>query len=214
MGIRQSTDHQGFTPETFGEILPFVEPFRINSLRDVIALEGRVRHHAVGLIRAIRSEGRSEMSLFEDLRFGTSGCHPVSGRPLNPIEQINESWTFLVALEATRWLLQQHPESDGFLIAPGAHMAQPLDIMSVKPGLVGAETFAAVRVSNNNKLRRDIEKLQSRTELHRYVMFASPLHQYPETTRLHKRERCASVQVWAVNIGLAKEIRENMWKQA
>jgi hypothetical protein len=64
-----------------------------------------------------------------------------------------------------------------FHLAPGAHAALDLDIMSVKPGLVGAEVFAAVEPNNNRKLMRDLTKLAPRPEEHRYVFFLSP--RYP-----------------------------------
>ncbi len=67
-----------------------------------------------------------------------------------------------------------HPDAGGFHLAPGAHMARELDIMSAVPGLVGAETFAAVDPRNNNKLEADLTKLAGRPETHRYVFFLSP----------------------------------------
>lgn len=72
---------------------------------------------------------------------------------MNFIEQINQTWTYLAALAAARQLLILHPEAGGFRLAPGAHAAQPLDVMSLADGLVGAETFAAVHPDNNQKAR-------------------------------------------------------------
>jgi len=48
--------------------------------------------------------------------------------------------------------------------------------MSEEPGLVGAETFAAVHPRNNGKLAADLAKLSDRPEKHRYVFFMSPRH--------------------------------------
>jgi hypothetical protein len=45
--------------------------------------------------------------------------------------------------------------------------------MSEAPGLVGAETFAAVDPRNNKKLELDLQKLAARTEQHRYLFFMS-----------------------------------------
>jgi len=59
------------------------------------------------------------------------------------------------------------------VLAPGAHAAIELDIMSQTPGLVGAETFAAVKPANNSKLRTDLLKLAARTEQYRYIFFIS-----------------------------------------
>lgn len=174
----------------------------ISSLGDIERVEARIRSNAVELIRAIKDSSISDMALFEKLRFQEFGRHPISNEPLNAVEQLNETWTLLVALSATRLLLSWHPDAGGFRLAPGAHMAQPLDVMSVQPGLVGAETFAAVRESNNKKLSRDIAKMQIRTEQHRYVMFASSDAPDQKTRRLLEKEKDTGVQVWRLDVGL------------
>jgi hypothetical protein len=131
------------------------------------------------------------------MKFEQIGFHPVEDRSLNLVEQINQTWTFVVALLATRKLLEIHPNVGGFKVAPGAHMSLELDIMSEALGLVGAETFAAVDPANNRKLFKDIEKLKGRTEAHRYVFFASP--RFPGTHRRPKLER-HGIEVWSVDL--------------
>lgn len=136
----------------------------------------------------------TSLDLLRALKFDPVGRHPVEDRPLNAIEQINQTWTYVVALLATRKLLELHPNAGGFLVAPGAHMSLPLDIMSVAPGLVGAETFAATHPRSNDKLNKDLRKPADATETHRYVFmmcsgFAAG--RYPQLDK-------AGVQVWAV----------------
>ena len=75
-------------------------------------------------------------------------------------------------------------------------MALPLDIMSEKPGLIGAETFAAVDPANNRKLSKDLAKLDGRMETYRYVFFMSPL--FPGNERISRFER-DGIQVWSVD---------------
>ncbi len=137
------------------------------------------------------------LALLRYLKFDPAGRHPVEPRPLNIIEQVNQTWTYLAALAGTRELLRLHPEAGGFRLAPGAHAAQPLDVMSVVPGLVGAETFAAVTPDSNKKLARDLAKLAGRSETFRYVFFISPA--YPGSRRRHELER-DGVQVWSVDV--------------
>ena len=88
-------------------------------------------------------------------------------------------------------------------LAPGAYAAQKLDIMSVKRDLIGAEVFAAVTPGSNKKLEKDLRKLASRDEKHRYVMFIAPTH--PETKRQPGLERdfAAGVEVWALASGIS-----------
>lgn len=111
------------------------------------------------------------LALLRALKFEPVGRHPIGKHALNAVEQINQTWTYLAALAAVRLLLELHPEAGGFSIAPGAHAAQPLDVMSRAPGVVGAETFAAVDPRNNRKLTNDLDKLIGRNEAHRYVLF-------------------------------------------
>jgi hypothetical protein len=138
------------------------------------------------------------LDLLREMKFAPTGVHPVEARPVNFIEQVNQTWTYIVALRAACHLLKLHPDARGFQVAPGAHMALPLDIMSVEPGLVGAETFAAVHPRNNRKLIRDLAKLaaDSNTQ-HRYVFFGSPA--YPETRR-RPELAVEGVEVWSVSI--------------
>jgi hypothetical protein len=120
------------------------------------------------------------------------GFHPIEGHPLNLMEQINQTWTYAVALEATRKLLEIHPDAGGFLVAPGAHMSLSLDIMSIEAGLVGAEVFAAVDPRNNRKLKNDLAKMAARDETHKYVFFPGTQH-----LRDHNSQ---GVQVWSVDV--------------
>ncbi len=115
---------------------------------------------------------------------------------VNLVEQINQTWTYLVALAAAKQLLELHPEANGYRLAPGAHASQALDIMSEADGLVGAETFAAVHPRNNDKLNNDLRKMAARTELNRYIF--SCLRNSPG--QLVSLNSSDGVQVWSVNV--------------
>ena len=137
------------------------------------------------------------LSLLKALKFDAVGYHPVGNHNLNAIEQINQTFTYAVAITAAKELLKRHPEANGFMLAPGADMNLPLDIMSVEPGLVGAETFASVDPRNNRKLAKDLAKLEDRTEQFRYVYFSSPV--YPGSQRRKELEK-HGIQVWSVDV--------------
>ena len=160
-------------------------------------LAGRVKSSATKLQAWIASFGGDGIGLLRALKFERVGVHPVDDHALNAIEQINQVWTYLAALAAARHLLELHPDAGAMRIAPGAHAAQPLDVMSETEGLVGAETFASVDPANNRKLVNDLAKLAKRPEQHRYVFFASP--KFPGLLRLPQLER-AGVQVWSVDV--------------
>ena len=160
-------------------------------------LAGQVRASATKLQAWIASFGGDGIGLLRALKFDQVGFHPLDGHALSAIEQVNQIWTYLAALSAVRILFELHPDAGGFSIAPGAHAAQALDVMSEVEGLVGAEIFAAVDPRNNRKLATDLVKLAGRAELHRYVFFASPM--FPGTTRLPRLER-GGVHVWSVDV--------------
>jgi hypothetical protein len=164
---------------------------------DIDRYLAQIRDAATKIQTWIVRQDADPLELLRRMKFETGGSHPILGHPLNVIEQINQTWTFLVALAAARHLLEMHPESGGFLLAPGAHAAIALDIMSLKPGLVGAETFAAVNPANNKKLKTDLLKLATRTEQFRYVFFMSP--RFPGFKRLPKFE-VEGIQVWSVDV--------------
>ncbi|MBV9482820.1 MAG: hypothetical protein JO249_19060 [Acidobacteria bacterium] len=138
------------------------------------------------------------------MKFGSVGFHPIDEREINLVEQINQTWSYIAALAAARLLLSMHEDAGGFELAPGAHAALDLDIMSGRRGVVGAEVFAAVTPDNNRKLRRDLDKLSKRNEVHRYVFFLSP--RYPKNEHQSRLDPVPQdsgrnpIQVWSVNL--------------
>ena len=169
----------------------------VRTLADVERHLATVRAAAAKTQAWIRAHSGDPMDLLRAMKFETIGFHPIADHALNVVEQINQTFTYAVALVAARELLILHPTAGGFILAPGAHMSQPLDIMSEVEGLVGAETFAAVTPTNNGKLAGDLKKLASRTERYRYVFFASP--RFPGTARLPRLER-DGIEVWSVAV--------------
>jgi len=169
----------------------------VRNIEDVDRYMGQVREAAAKIHAWIAAQTGDPLDLLRRMKFEPTGFHPIQGHALNVVEQINQTWTYVVALAAARHLLEMHPEAGGYVLAPGAHAAIELDIMSEAPGLVGAETFAAVDPKNNRKLELDLQKLAARTEQHRYLFFMSP--QFPGFKRLPQWER-GGIQVWSVDV--------------
>jgi hypothetical protein len=169
----------------------------IHSHDDAAQLMEVVRASARRVRDWMASQTGDPLETLRKMKFEPVGFHPVEDRPLNFVEQVNQTWSFAVAIAATKQLLNLHPDVGGFRLAPGAHAALDLDIMSVEPGQVGAETFAAVTPRNNGKLTADLTKLAGRSETHRYVFFMSPL--FPSNVRQQALER-HGVEVWSVNV--------------
>jgi len=155
-----------------------------------------VRDSAARAQAWIAGQSGDALDLLRRMKFDPVGFHPIEDRPLNLVEQINQTWTYAVAIAAARHLLSLHPDAGGLKLAPGAHASLELDIMSEIPCYIGAETFAAVNPRNNNKLATDMAKLTLRTERHRYVYFMSPM--FPGNRRLPQFER-DGIEVWSVD---------------
>jgi hypothetical protein len=168
----------------------------IESVADVDRHVALVRQAATRTQAWLSAHAGDPMDLLRSLKFEKVGFHPVADRALNVIEQVNQTFTYAVALSAARILLERHPDAGGFILAPGAHMSRALDIVSCVKGLVGAETFAAVPPRNNGKLAADLDKLAGRDDRHRYVFFASPA--FPGVRRLAHLER-GGLEVWSVD---------------
>lgn len=168
----------------------------VRSIEDADALIDKIRASAVRFHDWVSAQSGDPLDMLKRMKFEPIGFHPIEHRPLNLVEQINQLWTYSVAISAAKQLLELHPEADGFYLAPGAHASQALDIMSHREGLVGAETFAAVDPRNNKKLAFDIDKLAGRTEQYRYVFFMSPM--FPKSERQAAFER-SGVMVWSID---------------
>jgi hypothetical protein len=188
----------------FGTIVPMPRQSLNPQPFLMIEDEADIKHHSTSLCAAadhikqwLTNHRGNPVNLLHEIKFEPIGRHPVEDRPLNLIEQINQFWTYAVALAAVRELLRLHPDVGGFKVAPGAHMALPLDIMSLD-GDVGAETFAAVHPNNNRKLARDLAILAGRPERHRYVFFGSPA--FPGLKRRPALETGGAIQVWSVDL--------------
>lgn len=168
----------------------------VGTIEDADNLLRQIRSSAKRVHDWIAAQTGDPLDMLKRIKFETVGFHPIEDRPLNIVEQINQTWTYAVASVAARQLLLLHPEAEGHYLAPGAHASQDLDIMSKAPGLVGAETFAAVTPANNGKLSADLAKLATRVEAHRFVFFMSPL--FPKNERQARLEKFG-VQVWSID---------------
>ena len=102
------------------------------------------------------------------------GRDPLNGnRPLNFTEQLNQTFSYLVQLRATEYLLEHHAEAAPFVLSLGPISGH--DIVSSN-GQVVAEVFAAVTPDNNDKLDKDVAKVATSEAQHKYVFYFCPGH--------------------------------------
>jgi hypothetical protein len=110
------------------------------------------------------------------LKFEEVGCDPLNcSRPLNLIEQLNQTFTYLASFSGAEFLFERHPEVKRLDLNLGTSGGS--DIETTEGEGIAAEVFAAVTPRNNGKLAADINKVSKSSAKYRYVLFMSPKHE-------------------------------------
>lgn len=145
----------------------------IASLAEIDELETAIVSSAEATANTLRGllERATAVQLLATLKFQKAGSDPLSDRPLNFIEQINQTFTYLASCEAVRYLLANHPARAPFTMHLGT--APGPDIVSADRMLI-AEVFAATHPGSNDKLRNDLKKLRAARADTRYLFYSCP----------------------------------------
>jgi hypothetical protein len=107
------------------------------------------------------------------MKFEGIGCDPFNAqRPLNLIEQLNQTFTYLASFKAAKLLFTWHIGLTELKLNLGT--SSGADIASDYDGGISAEVFAANKPSSNDKLKKDIEKVSKAQARHKYVFFMCP----------------------------------------
>jgi hypothetical protein len=107
------------------------------------------------------------------IKFEGIGCDPFNiQRPLNFIEQVNQTFTYLASFKAAKMLFSWHSGLPSLRLNLGTQAGT--DIESDYDGGISAEVFAAVTPASNDKLKKDIEKISKSQAKHKYVFFMCP----------------------------------------
>ena len=118
-------------------------------------------------IRAI-IESENAQEIFRQFKFEKIATEPLSGKPENLVEVVNQSQTYLVTLAATEYLLRLYP-AKAFILNWGN--VSGYDIESTD-GTIVAECFAATSYRSNGKLIADLKRLcANQTALQKYEFF-------------------------------------------
>ncbi|MCR9140546.1 MAG: hypothetical protein NXI27_31655 [Alphaproteobacteria bacterium] len=171
--------------------------FNLQSKDEIECIRENIRSNAAKSLRKLQEIDRDPLRVMFEMKFQPIGFHPNAGYALNLVEQINQTFTYLCAVEAAAMLFDWHHELKGLIVYPGAHAPQgTLDIEALdQANFLGAEVFSAVKPTNNRKLQKDLEKLKHRQEDNRYVFFVCPTHK--ETARQTSLEKYG-VHVWSI----------------
>ncbi len=115
------------------------------------------------------SEG---IDFFHAIKFAQIGKDPIKDNSLNFIEQLNQTFTYLVSIEAVKYLLKVHPESAPYTMNLGTQSGY--DIISTNGDII-AEVFSATSPTSNDKINKDCKKLIANdTAVFKYVFFYCP----------------------------------------
>lgn len=155
---------------------------RINNIADIDKIKEALVNAAENTRKKLLElcSNKSGVDVLYDMKFLQSGRDPIEDRDLNIIEQLNQQFTYLVSLEATRYLITEHPREVPFIMNLGN--VAGIDIISESKKVV-AEVFSAADPRNNNKIKKDAEKVYKLSSDYKYVFYHSP-QRYSGETRL------------------------------
>ena len=140
-------------------------------------------------IRAI-IESDNAQEVFRQFKFEKIATEPLSGKPENLVEVINQSQTYLVTLAATEYLLCLYPEK-AFILNWGN--VSGYDIESTD-GTIVAECFAATSYRSNGKLTADLKRLcANQTALQKYEFFYAS--DFSDTSKKYYESKYAGVRI-------------------
>lgn len=119
------------------------------------------------------SSHSNPLEFLRQIKFEKLGFDPLDAeRPLNFIEQVNQTFTYFASFKAAGYLFDRHKGIDSLTLNLGTRSGS--DIESSFDGGIAAEVFAAVHPNNNKKLQKDIEKVSLVEAQYKYVFFICP----------------------------------------
>ena len=153
-------------------------------------------------------DNKTSAALFHALKFNKIGCDPLnSSVQWNLVEQINQTFTYLVSLKAAEFLYSEFKDIEIIEFNLGTQGGFDL-IAKDEYGcdIVVAEVFAAVKAHSNDKLRQDILKVMKSNAKYRYVFFtADGVADSNPYTQYHPKFDVSGVKVVSLNA-------KDLWK--
>ena len=145
----------------------------VSSREELRSLEERIELAAKRTVANLQAlvESREPIDVLRSMKFDECGSDPLKASPLNLIEQLNQTFTYLASLKGVAYLLETHPDSAPFVLNLGTRPGHDIESMD---GEVVCEVFAAVRPGNNDKLNKDSKRVHGAKAKHKYVFFLSP----------------------------------------
>lgn len=130
------------------------------------------------------------VELIRSIKFKKDGYDPLFQQSTNFIEQVNQTFTYLVSLSAVELLMDKHQEHQ-FRANFGTKSGY--DIESIDKSII-CECFAATKPKSNNKLESDVRRLVSNTTaMYRYVIYYTEEAQEKHVSNLREKYRGVTI---------------------
>ena len=138
-------------------------------------------------IEKIRMSQDEPCDLFYNLKFKAVGKDPLEDRDLNFIEQLNQTYTYLVSFFAIKYLYENTNYYGKFMLNLGTTSGS--DIESID-GEIIAEVFAATSVLSNQKIIKDIEKLKKVEHAkQKFVFYHTPIDETNKVSKIAEKHK-------------------------
>lgn len=139
-----------------------------STIEEVLECRKKVVRITNEKVEEMLKESRTGVEFLKLVKFTQKGYDPLFERPLNFIEQVNQTFTYLVSLSAVEILLTLYPIKS-FRVNFGT--SSGYDIESLDGDII-CECFAATTPDNNNKLKSDAERLaNNKTANKKYLIY-------------------------------------------
>ena len=113
------------------------------------------------------------MSFLYECKFHENGFDPLdSTKPLNFVEQLNQTFTYLASFKGAEFIFSKHVDVKSLTLNLGT--SNGTDIETADGDGVVAEVFASVDPTNNSKIQKGIKRIRLNSAKHKYVFFISP----------------------------------------
>jgi hypothetical protein len=146
----------------------------VSTLKKIRALRKTILRTADRSAKVVLGLAQSKkgIQVLHAMKFDQIGCDPLDEKcPWNFIEQLNQTFTYLVTLQGAAHLMRRHPEAAPFTLNLGTSSGP--DICSAD-GTIAAEAFAATSPKSNDKLNKDILRLRKTNARFKFVFFYCP----------------------------------------
>lgn len=143
------------------------------------------------------------------LKFREFGRHHLEARPLNIIEQLNQSFTVMASLAAAEHLLDHYGDFGGLELNPGARSGRDIQSHNPQDLAIEAEVFTCGRSDFRRKIMNDTRRFEGANADHCFVFFYCPITNNGGESRQGRQHdleleyalgnRGPAIEIWALD---------------